>query len=101
MCDSWNSCSNDAAMKKRLKMKNVETVFSLARKHLTNNTSARACMEESIQAKNTGDIDKAVILALRSLAHSVGILHCDYQKAFIHSGIKGEIRLVSLTWTKE
>lgn len=72
-------------------------MFTLARKHLTNNTSARASMEDSMLARNRGDLDTAIRLGLRSLAHSIGILHSDYKRAFNSSGIGGEVRLVCIT----
>ena len=70
-------------------------VLALARKHLGENSSARACMASAVTAQNDGDLDLAARWALRSLAHSVGILHADYTSAFKAAGITGEVRLVT------
>lgn len=73
---------------------NSEKVLRLARKHLGNNSSARACMKDSIAALNRGELDLAMRWALRSLAHSIGILHVDYKAAFNASGISGQCGIV-------
>lgn len=54
-------------------------------------------MNDAMIMLNRGELENSVIWALRSLAHSVGILHPDYTKAFKASGISGEVRLVSFT----
>lgn len=70
-------------------------VLTLARQHLGTNSSARACMADAVKAHDSGDLNLAARWALRSLAHSVGILHPDYMRAFHASGVGGEVRLVS------
>ena len=79
-------------------MKRIDTnkVLMLARKHLGQNSSARSCMADAINALNTGDLDLATRWALRSLAHSVGIFHADYVTAFNASGLNGGSRLVPI-----
>ena len=74
-------------------------VLTLARQHLTTNSLARACMASAVVAHDAGDLDLAARWALRSLAHSVGILHPDYTRAFNASGIPGEVRLVCVAIT--
>jgi hypothetical protein len=75
----------------------TDKVLNIARQHLGNNSSARACMTDAIKAKDAGNLDMAARWALRSIAHSVGILHPDYSKAFRASGVQGEVRLVGVT----
>lgn len=60
---------------------NTAALLALARKHL-NGSSARACMADAVAAQDKGDLALAERWALRSLAHSVGILHADYARAF-------------------
>ncbi len=84
-----------------MKRQSTHKVLMLARKHLGQNSSARVCMSDAIRAIDRGDIDRAERMALRSLAHSVGILHADYSAAFHASGIEGNVHLVSPIKTKE
>ncbi len=73
-----------------------DKVFRIARKHLSNNSSARACMSDAMAALNREEIDLAVRWSLRSLAHSVGILHPDYKIAYNASGVQGPCHLVAI-----
>lgn len=61
-----------------------QDVFSIARKHLgTNqNGSDRHCMLQAIQCLDCGMLDYANRWALKSLAHSIGILSSDYARAW-------------------
>ena len=77
-------------------LKNSDLVFSLAVKHVGNNTSARSCLADARKNQMNGDLGTAMNFALRSIAHSVGILHPDYTRAFHASGVSGEVRLVSV-----
>lgn len=73
-----------------------DKVFRLARKHLGDNSSARACMADAMRQQSEGNLDLAIKWALRSLAHSIGICSPDYALAFKASGVDGEIKLVSV-----
>src|SRR5438046_6604374 len=59
----------------------VDQIIILARKHLGSNSSARLCMADAVKLYDEGRLDDAKQRALRSLQHSIGILHKDYQRA--------------------
>lgn len=76
----------------------LSVILILARKHLGKGdmeSSARSCRAEAIRFEEDGDYPSAARRALRSLAYSGGICHEDYKKAFHHSGIEGECRLMN------
>lgn len=59
-------------------MKKAEQTIRTARKHLANN-SARLCLSDAIYNYDKGDYASAYRRALKSIAHSVGVFHPDYQ----------------------
>jgi hypothetical protein len=76
-------------------MKIPDLVFHFAVKNLNANPSARLCLADARAHQAAGEIDLALFCALRSISHSVGILHPDYRHAFEVAGFSGECRLVS------
>lgn len=80
-----------------IQRQDVTLCLTLARRHLNadKTTNARTCMAQAITAQNMGNPGIACRRALRSIAHSVGILHSDYARAFKASGIEGDVRFVS------
>jgi len=57
-------------------------VIILARKHLTNDASARLCLSDANRiVEECGDLNAAKKRALDSLAYSVGVFHPDYVRA--------------------
>lgn len=72
-------------------MRTRHTIFTLARLHLANQkdgSSARECMAMAMKFSDAGDMVCAERWALRSLFHSVGILHPDYARGW--RMVKGE-----------
>jgi hypothetical protein len=58
----------------------TQQTIKLARKHLTDNNSARFCMANAIEKYDDGDYDAAQMWAKKSLAYSIGVFHKDYLK---------------------
>ena len=58
----------------------LHQLLALARKHLAND-SARLCLADAVALADKGDWEFAKRRALRSLLHSVGAFHADYQRA--------------------
>lgn len=76
---------------------NLNKILTLARKHLGGamESSARVCLADAIRFQDLGDYDLAARRALKSLAYSIGILHCNYARAWKASGFQGEVRLTA------
>lgn len=65
-------------------MSTLTAIQNLSRKHLGDNQngSDRFCLSQSIQCWDELCLyESAIDWAIKSLAHSVGIFHPDYQKA--------------------
>lgn len=63
---------------------NTDTLINLARRHAVEDKtggSARFCLAEAVEQHAAGNYSGARRWAMKSLAHSVGVLHADYQKA--------------------
>lgn len=62
----------------------LEQVLATARKHLSatpsNESSARFCMAQAIEASDSGDYVSSARWARKSLAHSVSIFSNDYKR---------------------
>jgi hypothetical protein len=60
-------------------IKDTKLAIEIARNHEMVCESARFCREDAAHAFASGNLASANMWALKSLAHSVGICHCDYQ----------------------
>ena len=59
-------------------------VIRLAQKHIGKGqmvSSAQLCLDDAKNLLNKGDINFAIVRAIKSIAYSVGMSHIDYQKA--------------------
>ena len=92
-----NQTSATAKAAKTNHRKDSDKVYRIARKHLGENSSARVCMASAMTAQSNGNLDNSMRWALRSIAHSFGILHPDYLVAFNAAVIDGEVRLVCVS----
>jgi hypothetical protein len=61
---------------------NADQVIILARKNLGGlmESSARLCLEDAINLRDSGKYEYARKRAIASLAYSVGVFHADYKK---------------------
>ena len=62
-------------------METLTAIMALAEKHQDKNASAAVCLQDAKSCKERGLHTYAREQALKSLLHSVGGFHPDYQKA--------------------
>ena len=64
---------------------NTQQAIALARSHVAdrpeNESSARFCLRDAVNAFDRGDLDAARMWAVKSLMYSVGLFHKDCQRA--------------------
>jgi hypothetical protein len=62
---------------------NADQIIILARKNIGGvmESSARLCLEDAINLRDSGKYDYAAKRAIDSLKYSVGVFHADYKKA--------------------
>ncbi len=82
---------------------NIATVMEIAKRYVGEKASGSTnlCYADAVRCNDAGMPYHAAIHAMRSLAHSVGILHADYSEAWKHCGQKGEPRLPGYLWDFE
>lgn len=60
---------------------NTANLIALAARHANKSTSAQSALTDALTTQSKGMDEAARKWALRSLGHSIGILHADYQLA--------------------
>ena len=65
-----------------IRLARVRATFDFGPTH----TSSWLCFEHALLSRDRGDLESAKYWAVRSLKHSLGIFHRDYQQA-----IRGEV----------
>lgn len=77
---------------------NLAAILKIAKDNLSNESS-RLCFDNAVRLAHAGEVRLAMHAAMRSLAHSVGILHANYVFAWRATGLVGSPRLVTIADT--
>jgi len=77
---------------------NLPLVMEIAKRNLNSNASANLCFADAERVLARGYPVHAAIHAMKSLSHSVGILHADYAEAWKACGQADSPRLPGFLW---